>query len=181
MLEYLEVIRRTGSKYLGFVPDFGCFAVAPNKPQWDKALAAGVSEEHLKLAAQMRYDGTPIEQAQETLAKAGAHPAIMGVLQGMYGFVQFRPKDQLPALLDGLKAILPYSFEMHGKFHYLSEDCVERVFLMMNTRSRVRIRIITDILSANMKMSLAAAAQNLQSVCSRWKNVFLDNKSTRIK
>lgn len=125
MKEYLDVIKRTGSKYLGFVPDFGCFAVAPNKPQWDKALAAGVKEEHLKMAANMRYEGVAIEEAQKTLMEAGAHPAIMGVLQGMYGFVQFRPKSMLPQLLEGLKEILPYSFEMHGKFHYLSEDCVE--------------------------------------------------------
>jgi len=25
-----KVIEKTGSKYIGFVPDFGCFAVAPN-------------------------------------------------------------------------------------------------------------------------------------------------------
>ncbi len=83
MQEYLKVIRRTGSKYLGFVPDFGCFAVAPNKPKWDRALALGVKEEHLQMAADMRYAGRPIEEAQEKLLAAGAHPAIMEALQGM--------------------------------------------------------------------------------------------------
>ncbi len=125
MQEYLKVIRRTGSKYLGFVPDFGCFAVAPNKPKWDRALALGVKEEHLQMAADMRYAGRPIEEAQEKLLAAGAHPAIMEALQGMYGFVQFRPKEALAGLLEELSEILPYCFEMHGKFHYLSEDCVE--------------------------------------------------------
>lgn len=43
----------------------------------------------------------------------------------MYGFVQFRPESSLPALLDELKAILPYSFEIHGKFHYLDDNNVE--------------------------------------------------------
>ena len=43
----------------------------------------------------------------------------------MYGFVQFRPKEALSGLLEELSEILPYCFEMHGKFHYLSEDCVE--------------------------------------------------------
>lgn len=125
MRKYLDVIRKTGSKHLGFVPDFGCFAVAPNKPKWDRALQIGVKEEHLKMAAEMRYAGAPIEEAQEKLMAAGAHPAIMEALQGMYGFVQFRPMEALPGLLEELKEILPYSFEMHGKFHYLSEDCVE--------------------------------------------------------
>ena len=125
MMKYLEVIRRTGSKHLGFVPDFGCFAIAPNKPHWDKALAAGVKEEHLKMAAEFRYQGVDIEDARQKLMEAGAHPAINATLQGMYGFVQFRPKEKLPELLNGLKEITPYCFEMHGKFHYLSEECVE--------------------------------------------------------
>lgn len=125
MREYLEVIKKTGSKYLGFVPDFGCFAVAPNKPQWIKAIEAGVKEEHLQLAADMRYAGVGLEEAREKLMQAGAHPAINVALQGMYGFVQFKSKEALPGLLEELKEILPYSFEMHGKFHYLSEDCVE--------------------------------------------------------
>ncbi|EOQ40078.1 sugar phosphate isomerase/epimerase family protein [Butyricicoccus pullicaecorum] len=125
MQEYLEVIKRTGSKYLGFVPDFGFLSVAPNKPQWMKAVQAGVKEEHLEMAAEMRRTGVPQEEAQRKLMEAGAHPAINGVLAGMYGFVQFKSKDALPGLLQELKDILPYSFEMHGKFHYLSEDCVE--------------------------------------------------------
>ena len=125
MKRYLEVIKRTGSKYLGFVPDLGCFAVAPNKPHWDKALEAGVAEEHLQAAAQFRYNGTPLEEAKEKLLAMGANPAIMEALQGMYGFVQFKSHDALPELLEELKAVLPYSFEIHGKFHYLDENNIE--------------------------------------------------------
>ncbi|MFV0556537.1 MAG: sugar phosphate isomerase/epimerase family protein [Lactovum sp.] len=125
MKKYLEVIKKTESKYLGFIPDFGCFAIAPNKPHWIKALKAGVKEEHLELIAKLRYEGVSIEEAGEQVMAAGAHPAIQATLQGMYGFVQFKPKEALKGLLDELKEILPYSFEMHGKFHYLDEDCVE--------------------------------------------------------
>lgn len=125
MQEYLKVIKETRSEYLGFVPDFGFLSVAPNKPHWIKALQAGVSEEHLEMAAQMRRDGVPQEEAGKKLMEAGAHPAIMGTLAGMYGFVQFHDRKDLPGLLQELKDIIPYSFEMHGKYHYLSEDCVE--------------------------------------------------------
>ncbi|MBO0451564.1 sugar phosphate isomerase/epimerase family protein [Candidatus Enterococcus murrayae] len=125
MRRYLEVIKRTNSKHLGFVPDFGCFAIAPNKAHWLKALEAGVAEEHLQMAADMRYQGIPLEEAREKLMGSGAHPAINAALQGMYGFVQFKPKDELPRMLEELKEILPYSFELHGKFHYLGEDLVE--------------------------------------------------------
>lgn len=125
MASYLDVIRKTGSKYLGFIPDFGCFAIAPNKAHWIKALKAGVEEKHLQMAADMRYKGVPLEEAREKLMGLGAHPAISTALQGMYGFVQFKSKDELPRLLEELKEILPYCFEFHGKFHYLDDDLVE--------------------------------------------------------
>ena len=125
MKEYLDVIKSTGSKYLGFVPDFGCFAIHPNKPKWDKALEAGVKEEHLQMVAEMRRTGVSQEEATKRIMEAGANPAIMDALAGMYGFVQFRDESELPRLFDELKTILPYSFEMHGKFHYLDDNCVE--------------------------------------------------------
>jgi len=125
MQRYLKIINKNKSKHLGFVLDFGCFSIAPNKPHWDSALKAGVKEEHLSLAADYRYADLPIEEAREKLASVGAHPAINKALQGMYGFVQFRPKNMLPGLLEELKEIVPYCFEMHGKFHYLNEEGIE--------------------------------------------------------
>lgn len=125
MRRYLEVMKRTNSPYLGFIPDFGCFAIAPNKPHWLKALKAGVEEEHLQLAADLRRQGVPLEEAREKLMAMGAHPAINQTLQGMYGFVQFKPKEELPRMLEELTEILPYCVEFHAKFHYLDEDLVE--------------------------------------------------------
>lgn len=119
---YLDVIRKTGSGYLGLVPDFGFLSVAPNRPKWLKALEIGVKEEHLQMAAQFRRDGVPMEEAQKQLFAAGASPAIMDNLAGMYGFVQFHDRKDLPDLLQQLKDIIPYSFEMHCKFHYLGDD-----------------------------------------------------------
>ena len=125
MQKYLEVIKKTGSKYLGFVPDFGFLSVQPNKPQWMKALQAGVKEEHLQMAAQLRREGVSQEEAAQKVMEAGASPAIMPALAGMFGFVQFHDEKDLPQLLQELKEILPYSFECHGKFHYLDEACHE--------------------------------------------------------
>ena len=124
MQKYLDVIKRTGSKYLGFVPDFGFLAVQPNKPQWIKALKAGVKEEHLKLAEQCRREGKTQEEAIKIVMDAGASAAIMTAVAGMYGFVQFHDEKDLPGLLQELKDILPYSFECHGKFHYLDDNCL---------------------------------------------------------
>lgn len=125
MQKYLDVIKRTGSKHLGFVPDFGFLAVEPNKPQWKKAIEAGVKEEHLELAAKLRREGKTQEEAAAAVMAAGASPAIMTALAGMWGFVQFHDRKDLPALLKELEDILPYSVECHCKFHYLDDNLTE--------------------------------------------------------
>ena len=119
ILEYVEAIQRSGSKHLGFVLDFGCFATRPNKPMWDEALAAGVDEKYLKMAAEMRYNDVPQEEAMKKLfEEEGAPMAMMRAFQGMYGFVQFRREFDAGEL----KFILPYTLYLHGKFHYLDEN-----------------------------------------------------------
>jgi len=125
MQKYLDVIKRTGSKHLGFVPDFGFLAVEPNKPQWKKAIESGVKEEHLELAAKLRREGKTQEEAAAAVMAAGASPAIMTALAGMWGFVQFHDRKDLPGLLKELEDILPYSVECHCKFHYLDDDLNE--------------------------------------------------------
>ena len=122
MQSYLKLIKENGTKFLGFVPDFGFLSVAPNRPKWLKALEAGVKEEHLEMAAECRRNGVPQEEAVKKVMEAGASPAIMDNIAGMYGFVQFHDRSCLPELLQELKDIIPYSFEMHCKFHYLGED-----------------------------------------------------------
>lgn len=119
MREYLEVFQKTGSQYLGFVPDFGLFATRPNKPMWDAALQAGTPVEVLEMARDMRLADVPLEEAVKKLQAAGANGPAFGALQGMYGFVQFRKDCQ--AELEGLKEIMPYCYHMHGKFHYMDE------------------------------------------------------------
>ena len=124
MLEYLEMIERTGSKYVGFIPDFGCLATGPNKPIWDRALANGASLEQLERCAKLKYDEVPRDEAlalmQEECEKT---PALIDLINSFYGFVQF--KKDIHKELDGLKRIMPYCFEMHGKFHYVNSELHE--------------------------------------------------------
>jgi Xylose isomerase-like TIM barrel len=121
MQQYLEVIEKSGSKYIGFVPDFGCFATRPNKLQWDGAISNGAPIELLEMAAQLRYEGVPRDEARQRLIEAGANDAVMGAFQGMYGFVTFYNEPDL----EGLKKIMPYVVHFHGKFHYLNENLEE--------------------------------------------------------
>lgn len=124
ILDYVKVIEETGSKYIGFVPDFGCFATKPNKPYWDRALAAGAPVEALEKMAQLRYDSVPQDKATEIMMpELQKYPVLWGTLSSMYGFVQFR--KSCTAELEGLKKIMPYCFEMHGKCHYVDENLHE--------------------------------------------------------
>jgi hypothetical protein len=124
ILDYVKVIEETGSKYIGFVPDFGCFATAPNKPYWDRALAAGAPLEALEKMAQLRYDEVPQEEAMKIMMPTmQKYPVLFSTISAMYGFVQFRKSCK--AELEGLKKIIPYCFEMHGKFHYVDENLHE--------------------------------------------------------
>lgn len=124
ILDYVKAIEATGSKYLGFIPDFGCFATKPNKPYWDRALAGGATEAQLQKCAELRYNDVPMDEAMALLGQEmAACPALIPALNSMYGFVQFR-KD-CKAELDGLKKIMPYCFEMHGKCHYVDEELKE--------------------------------------------------------
>ncbi|MBU5342134.1 sugar phosphate isomerase/epimerase family protein [Caldifermentibacillus hisashii] len=121
MQEYLDVIEKTGSKNIGFVPDFGCFATRPNKPHWDEALANGAPLHLLEMAAKLRYDGVPMGEARKRLLEAGANEAVLGAFQGMYGFVTFYRNPDF----DGLKKIMPYVIYFHGKFHHINEQLEE--------------------------------------------------------
>ncbi|MCM8709934.1 sugar phosphate isomerase/epimerase [Clostridium sp. SYSU_GA19001] len=119
--KYLKVIKESGSKFIGLIPDFGSFATKPNRLHWEQALKAGAKLEHLELAAELRYNGVPKEEARKKLIEAGAGAPVFKAFEGMYGFVQFHKKPDL----EGLKEILPYCFHFHGKFHYLLEDDTE--------------------------------------------------------
>lgn len=123
-LDYVDVIERTRSKFIGFVPDFGCFATKPNKPYWERALAGGATAEKLDRCAQLRNENVPMEEALKIMEPEGKKcPALFAALNSMYGFVQF--KKDCKAELDGLKKIMPFCFEMHGKFHYIDENLHE--------------------------------------------------------
>ncbi|MBQ9031405.1 MAG: sugar phosphate isomerase/epimerase [Parasporobacterium sp.] len=120
---FLEVIEKTGSKYLGLVPDFGCFATKPNKMGWDNALKAGAKLELLELARDMKYDEVPLAEAKEKLIAAGATDVELSTQQDMYAFLQF--KKDISKELEGLKKIIPYCIHMHGKYHYVYENLEE--------------------------------------------------------
>lgn len=121
MNEYYNVICETGSNHIGFIPDFGCFATKPNWPNWQAALRNGATIEMLELSKKLRYEKVPMQEARKIMIENGANGAAMEAFNGMYGFVTFSNSPDL----EGLKKILPYCVEMHGKFHYINGNLQE--------------------------------------------------------
>ena len=123
IMQFREVIDKTGSKYLGFVPDFGCFATKPNKMNWDNAVKAGANVQLLEMARDMLYEGLPEEEAIRKLKEAGGGFLELTVMRDMFGFLQF--KKDISKELEGLKEIIPNCVHMHGKYHYMYENFEE--------------------------------------------------------
>jgi sugar phosphate isomerase/epimerase len=121
MQEYLEVYEKTGSKYIGFVPDFGAFADKPNIDSYQGALERGAHKELLDMAVKFRYDNIPMNDAMKQLQDMGADGEVMGAFFAMYGFLAFSKEPDL----EGLKNIMPYCFHFHGKFHHMNDDGTE--------------------------------------------------------
>ncbi len=122
MQEYLEAIIASGSRYIGFIPDFGCFADRPNYDAYEGALERGASKELLDFAVQLRYDDVPMPEALKQLEARNPDPEVMKAFFFNYGFLTFRKNPDF----EGLRSIMPYCVHFHGKFHHIKEDGTER-------------------------------------------------------
>ncbi len=121
MTEYYNMMVETGSKYLGFVPDFGMLANRPNKAEFDRAVQNGARREILDFAIELRYNDVSREDGRAEMAKKEANGFEMQMFESMYGYMQF---SKVPDY-EGLKKILPYCPLMHGKFIDILEDGTE--------------------------------------------------------
>lgn len=118
IVEYLEAIDKSGSKYIGFVPDFGCFADKPNIDSYYGALERGANKEMLDYAVSLKYDDVPLPEAMSLLSQKNADEQVMSSFFNMYGFLTFNKNPDF----EGLKKIMPYCVHFHGKFHFMKED-----------------------------------------------------------
>ena len=120
MQEYFETYEKVGSKYIGFVPDFGAFATRPNI-KVARALKNGANKAAIEYAVRARRENIPRDEARETLVRMDADKEAMQCFEEMNGFLTFYNKPDLA----GLKRIMPYVVHFHGKFHYMHEDLHE--------------------------------------------------------
>lgn len=120
MQEYFEIYEKTGSKYIGFVPDFGEFATRPNITV-KLALEKGADPKAMEHAIKAQYEKRPAGEVRKELMDMGADTMTLQCFEEMNGFLTFYKEPDL----EGLKRILPYCIYFHGKFHYVHEDLHE--------------------------------------------------------
>lgn len=113
--EYLEIMAEPESEgYLGVVPDFSIFQYAPHKQMIENYLREGFREDKLNAVTELNKKRMTEEEIIATDDFTDYEKKVISDIVGHY---------QSPAKLEDLKKLIPYSPYIHGKFHFLDENC----------------------------------------------------------
>lgn len=113
--EYLEIMAEPESEgYLGVVPDFSIFQYAPHKQMIENYLREGFREDKLNAVIELNKKRMTEEEIIATDDFTDYEKKVISDIVGHY---------QSPAKLEDLKKLIPYSPYIHGKFHFLDENC----------------------------------------------------------
>lgn len=113
--EYLEIMAEPESEgYLGVVPDFSIFQYAPHKQMIENYLREGFREDKLNAVIELNKKRMTEEEIIATDDFTDYEKKVISDIVGHY---------QSPAKLEDLKKLIPYAPYIHGKFHFLDENC----------------------------------------------------------
>ena len=115
----IEVIRQTGSKYLGIVPDMSMFCKKISKRQLERAVLNGVDEKLVKETEKL-YITVDNEQFRD-FCNEHIKYAQNEAEQSFFSNVR-RTEYYSPEIL---REHMPYIIHCHGKFYEMTEDCEE--------------------------------------------------------
>ncbi len=118
----MERYEKVGSPFLGFVPDFSSVMTQPPEIHWTNLRNSGVPESLIEIAQNTWHSNKPADDKFATLRKAvssfNVSGAVMGALNRtltMFGNMN----------VEGLRALIPYTKHIHGKFYHVNEDSLE--------------------------------------------------------
>jgi sugar phosphate isomerase/epimerase len=116
---YLEIIHRTKTKHLGFNPDMGIFVKRLPRVLLDYHVRLGAHEAIVRYIDGAYRDNLNSDAIMAAVEKMGANDMDrqLATMAGYYGPLDNQPKDLLP--------LLPYSYNIHGKFYEMTEDLIE--------------------------------------------------------
>lgn len=113
--DLINLIEKTGTKYVRILPDFGTFEKKANKVALDKAVRQGMPQEFADYLMQASIEGTPEEKIREDFKKMNApKSAEMLIRMGARHYND-------PALLKDMAKYLAPHF--HAKFYNMDENC----------------------------------------------------------
>lgn len=138
---YMKMILRTGTKYFGFMPDFGIFCKRIPRPLREQAIRMGAHSECIKIVdeafanrvakgfVKIKYD-TYLGRANQEYMKANGMPELMEAIEKANGnevdfayakdsfaYTWCDPQD----IIDNIK----YIYHTHAKCYELNEDYEE--------------------------------------------------------
>ena len=138
---YMEMIKRTGTKYFGFVPDMGIFCKNIPDVLRDKARRQGAKEECIKIVddayanrvakgfTKIKYDlnlgkanmeyrmANGMQEMMDAVKAAGGGPADLAYAGASFTYSWSEPQD----IIDNID----YIFHTHAKFYNVHEDLTE--------------------------------------------------------
>ncbi len=117
--EYLKIMKDPETEgYFGVVPDFSIFQHSPHLPHLNMYRDMGVREEALQ---QMVADHDAGKSLEEIKAGRDDYTELE-----LHAIEEIEHLFCAPAKIDELEGLLECAPYIHGKFHYLPEECVDR-------------------------------------------------------
>jgi hypothetical protein len=116
---YMDLISRTKTKHLGFTLDMGIFMRRPARVARDRQIRDGLLKENIaRLIEKAHEEGTPKEKTHAEVERMGGGQGDIRYLDSVYSSTAMQnPRDLLP--------IMPYIYNIHGKFYEMTEDLHE--------------------------------------------------------
>jgi sugar phosphate isomerase/epimerase len=114
IVEYMEMVVKSGSKHAGLIPDFGIFAMRPPRKLLDNARKEGAKPEVLDQIVALCEAHRPVEELFAAIGRmGGAEPERKVALT----WVRNNFNDP-----EWLRDYAPYLVHCHGKFHEMDES-----------------------------------------------------------
>lgn len=113
--EYLKIMAEPETEgYLCVVPDFSIFQFAPHKQMIENYLSDGFRKDKLDNVIEYNMKNMTVKEIVATDDYTDYEKIVIADIVDHY---------QSPAKLGDFKRLIPYTPYIHGKFHYLNEDC----------------------------------------------------------
>jgi len=114
--QLIELIEKTGTKYLTIVPDFGIFEKHASRVNVNKLIRQGTDEKIVEYLLEAGKNKVPQAEMMEAVRKMGASDKLIGSVR-MYANHYNDPEL--------LRTYAKYAVHFHGKFYEMDETCTE--------------------------------------------------------